>query len=94
MIGVIATLKAQEGKGGDLLAIAQSLAVDVNAKEEGCLQYDPFQDADDPDTIVFIERYASHEALVFHGKTEYFKAKGAEMGAFMAGAPKVQMLKG
>jgi quinol monooxygenase YgiN len=94
MIGVIATLKAQEGKGGDLLAVAKALAVQVNEKEDGCLQYDPFVAADDADTIVFIERYADQDALTAHGQTDYFKAAGREMGGLLAGAPDIKILAG
>lgn len=92
MIGVIATLKAQEGKGGDLLAALKELAVQVNEKEEGCLQYDPFVAADDPDTIVMIERYATQDALSAHGQTDYFKTAGRAMGGFMAGPPDIKVL--
>lgn len=92
MIGVIATLKAQEGKGADLLAVLKSLAKDVTEKEDGCLQYDPFVAVDDPDTIVMIERYASQDALTAHGQTDYFKAAGKQMMGFMAGAPDIKVL--
>lgn len=94
MIGVIATLKAKEGKGSELLGCLKSLATQVNEQEDGCLQYDPFVAADDADTIVMIERYASQEALTAHGQTDYFKAAGKEMAGFMAGPPDIKILKG
>lgn len=92
MIGVIATLKAKEGQGKDLLAILKTLAVQVNEKEEGCLQYDPFVAADDADTIVMIERYATQDDLTAHGQTDYFKEASPRMGPFMAGRPTIQVL--
>lgn len=92
MIGVIATLKAKEGKGPDLLAALKALAIHVNEKEDGCLQYDPFVAADDPDTVVMIERYATQADLDAHGQTEYFKTAGPAMGPFMAGRPNIQVL--
>lgn len=92
MIGVIATLKAKEGQGKELLAILKTLAVQVSEKEDGCLQYDPFVAVDDPDTIVMIERYTNQEALDAHGQTEYFKEASPRMGPFMAGRPTIQIL--
>lgn len=94
MFGIIATLKAQEGKGADLFAAAQALSAAVRANEEGCIQHKPFVSADDPDTIIFMEEYASQEALEAHGKSEHMKTLGGAMGPFMGGRPTIQHMKG
>ena len=55
MIGVIATLKIQEGKGAEFEAIANQLVEKVNANEEGVVYYDLYKQ--DDTTYVFLERY-------------------------------------
>jgi len=39
-----------------------------------------------------LERYKDKEAQEAHGKTDYFRALGAQMGPFMAGAPEIKVL--
>ena len=48
---------------------------------------------DDDTTYIFLEKYKDQESQDFHGKTDYFKALGAEMGAFMTAMPDIKMLK-
>lgn len=93
MIGVVATLTAQDGKAGELVQICKDLAEQVNAKEEGCLQYDVFVASDDGNKVVFIERYKDQAALDHHGQTEYFKAAGPKFMGVLAGAPDLKFLK-
>ena len=92
MIGIVATLKAKEGQGNELYAAAKELSAAVTANEPGCLLHQPFQLANDPDTIVFMERYADQASFEAHGKTEHMKVKGGAMGPFMAGRPDIQIL--
>jgi len=94
MIGIIATLTAQDGKADELVAVCKGLATEVNAKEEGCLQYDVFVAADDANKVIFIERYADQAALDHHGQTEYFKAAGPKFATVLGGAPDIKFLKG
>ena len=91
MIGVIATLKIKEGFGKDFEEVASKLVEKVNANEEGVLYYDLYKD--DETTYIFLEKYKDQEAQTFHGQTDYFKALGAEMGAFMTAMPEIKMLK-
>ena len=93
MIGIIATLTAQDGKADELVAICKGLAAEVNAKEDGCLQYDVFIAADDANKVTFIERYADQAALDLHGQTEYFKAAGPKFATVLGGAPDIKFLK-
>jgi|TARA_B100001175_G_scaffold214387_1_gene182135 quinol monooxygenase YgiN len=91
MIGIVATLKIKEGSGSDFEAIASQLVEKVNANEEGVVYYDLYKE--DDTTYVFLERYKDAEAHAAHGKTEYFRELGAQMGGFMAGAPEIKMLQ-
>ena len=91
MIGIVATLKIKEGTGSDFEAVAGQLVEKVNANEEGVVYYDLYKE--DDTTYVFLERYKDQEAQEAHGKTDYFKELGAQMGGFMAGAPEVKVLQ-
>jgi len=91
VIGVIATLKIKEGSGKDFEEVARKLVEKVNTNEEGVLYYDLYKD--DETTYIFLEKYKDQEAQTIHGQTDYFKALGAEMGAFMTAMPDIKMLK-
>ena len=91
MIGIVATLKIKEGSGADFETVANQLVEKVNANEDGVVYYDLYKQ--DDTTYVFLERYKDQEAQEAHGKTDYFKELGAQMGGFMAGAPEVKVLQ-
>lgn len=91
MIGVIATLKVKEGKGAEFEAVANQLVEKVNANEEGVEYYDLYKQNDT--TYIFLERYKDQTALEIHRKTDYFKALGAQIGAFLMAKPDVKVLE-
>jgi quinol monooxygenase YgiN len=90
MIGIVATLKIKEDSGAEFEAIASQLVEKVNANEDGVVYYDLYKENET--TYVFLERYKDKEAQEAHGKTDYFRALGAQMGPFMAGAPEIKVL--
>jgi len=91
MIGVVATLKIQEGKGKDFEAIANQLVEKVKANEDGVVYYDLYKK--DDTTYVFLERYKDEAALDIHRKTDYYKAIGVQLGTVLASAPDIKILK-
>jgi len=91
MIGIVATLKIKEGSGDEFEAVASQLVEKVNANEDGVVYYDLYKQ--DDTTYVFLERYKDQEAQDAHGKTDYFRELGAQMGPFMAGAPEITVLQ-
>ena len=91
MINVIATLKVAPGKEAEFEAAASALAAKVNANEPGCSLYQLSRSKADPQTYVFMESYADKDALTAHGKTDYFLAAQAPIGACLAAAPDIQV---
>lgn len=91
MIGVVATLEIQDGKQGEFEAAAKDLMAKVKANEPGCLTYQLYKAKGSETTYIFMEQYASGEALAAHGQTEYFKAAQPSLGACLAGAPNVDL---
>lgn len=74
----VAIFLARPGEEAKLEVLLQGL-VEPTRKEPGCLQYDVHRDIKEPRRFVFIERWASQEALTGHGKTAhiaYFRKHG------------------
>jgi quinol monooxygenase YgiN len=92
MIGVVATLKVQDGKGDEFEAVFKDLMAQVKANEPGCLVYQLTKSRAEAGTYKVLEIYANEDALKAHGQTEYFKAAGPKMGPCLAGRPEIEML--
>lgn len=91
MISVVARITVKEGQGASFEKVAKELQAQVNANEPGC-EYYALHKSDDPNVYVFIERYKDQAAIETHRKTDHFRSLGKEMGQFMAGPPKVEVL--
>lgn len=92
MIGVVATLKIKAGQEAAFEAVAKELVEKVNANEKGCLLY-RLHKAEEPQTYVFMERYADQAAVEAHRAAPYFKELGRKMGDYMDGKAQVLRLK-
>ena len=94
MIGIVATLKVQEGKGPDFEAVFLKLAAQVRANEPGNIFYQLTKSRAEPNTYKVLELYKDQDALTAHGQSEYFKAAGPKMGPCLAGRPEIEYLDG
>jgi len=92
MIGIVATLKVQEGKGADFEAVFLELTAKVRANEPGNLLYQLTKSRADTDTYKVIELYKDQDAVTAHGGSDHFKELGRKMGAFLAGRPNIEYL--
>ena len=92
MLGVVATIKVKEGQGAEFEKIATELVKKVNENEKGCLLYQLYH-GEQPNTYVFMERYADQAAVEAHRATDYFKALGRKMGEYMDGRAEVIRLR-
>lgn len=73
MTYLIATLKI---KPGSLPAILEAVApcIEATRKEQGCISYDLHQSVTDENTLVFVERWESTDALNAHFETPHLIA--------------------
>ncbi|MFB9329033.1 putative quinol monooxygenase [Paenibacillus aurantiacus] len=71
MIIIHAELVIDPAKREEFLDKART-AVDATLKEEGNLGYKFYEDAERPGTFLFVEKWASKEAIDLHGKSEHF----------------------
>jgi quinol monooxygenase YgiN len=91
MIGVIATLKVQDGKQAGFEALMKELTAAVRANEPACTFYQ-LHKTDDPTTYVMLEQYRSQDDLAKHRETPHFKTLGGKLGEFLAAEPGIQIL--
>jgi quinol monooxygenase YgiN len=91
-IGVIATLKVQDGKGAELEGIFQGLAAAVRADEPGNTLYRLCKSRADANTYVVMEMYTDQAAIEGHQASDHFRAAGPKLGACLAGRPVIQVL--
>ena len=92
MIGVVATLKVQEGKGAEFEAVFRELAAKVRANEPGNLVYQLTKSRADANTYKVLELYRDQDSLTAHGGMEHFRELGRKLGPCMAGRPDVEFL--
>jgi quinol monooxygenase YgiN len=93
-IGIVATMKIQEGKNAEFEAFFGELAKQVRANEAGNIAYQLTKSRTDPQTYKVLELYTDQDAISAHGQTDYFKAAGPKFGAVLAGRPEIEYLDG
>lgn len=93
-IGIVATMKIQEGKNAEFEAFFTELAKQVRANEPGNIAYQLTKSRKDPQEYKVLELYKDQEAVTVHGQTEYFKAAGPKFAGVLAGRPDVELLDG
>ena len=91
MIGVTAKLSIQDGKQAEFEQVARDLMAKVKANEPGCTLYQLYKVKGSDTDYVFMETYASGDALKAHSQTDYFKAAQPSLGACLAGAPSIEV---
>lgn len=89
-VGVIATLKVQDGKDKDFEAIFRDMTKAVRANEPGNRLYQVCKSRKDANTYVVMEIYENDEALKAHGASDHFRTIGAGLGPTLAGRPDIQ----
>ena len=92
MIGVIATLRVQDGKSDEFERVFSELAAKVRENEPGNIAYQLCRSRSDAQTYKVLELYRDEDALKAHGSSEHFKAAGPALGAVLAGRPEVEYL--
>jgi quinol monooxygenase YgiN len=83
MVKVVARNFLKEGTRDEVLRLVDEL-IDKTRLEPGCVSYELFQSAGDPDEVTFIETWESAEALAAHMKTEHFTRIVPQLAEFKA----------
>jgi len=94
MIGVVATLRIQDGKAAEFEAMFTALAAQVRANEPGNIAYQLCRSRTEANTYKVLELYADADASKAHSTSDHFKAAGPGLGTVLAGRPDVEFLDG
>ena len=73
MIYVVATLTIKPGSLEALRAPAAACIAETR-KEPGCIAYELLASVDNPEKLVFVEKWETREALTAHSKTPHLAA--------------------
>jgi quinol monooxygenase YgiN len=92
VIGIIATIKAQAGKGAEFEAVFKALTAKVRSDEPGNKLYQLVKSRTEPDTYKVLELYADQDAIAAHRDAAHFKELGRKMGEFIDGRAQVEVL--
>jgi quinol monooxygenase YgiN len=72
-VRLVVTLDAMPGKGNDLAQVFRQRCAEV-AQEPGCLQFEVFQSALNPDKLALLELWQDQAALDQHAKVNATRA--------------------
>ena len=72
MITVIAHYRTRPDKAAEVRAILAQHSR-ASAAETGCIQFNAYQDAEDPTRFALYESYVDDEAFAAHRRTEHFR---------------------
>lgn len=72
-VRLVVTITAEPGKGGELAKVYRGRCADV-VQEPGCLQFEVFQSAVDPDKLVLLELWEDQAALDVHAQVNTTRA--------------------
>jgi quinol monooxygenase YgiN len=88
MISVIAKVPVKPDAKENAIKEVKALMAEV-AKEKGTLHYTLNVNPNEPNTLVFMERYKDMDALSAHGSSPAFLEFMGKAGAFMSGPPEI-----
>lgn len=91
-IGVIATLKIQEGRNAEFEQAFLALIEQVRANEPGNIFYVLHRSQSDPQEYKVLEQYHSAADLEVHGKSAHFQEANKVLATLVAAAPQVEVL--
>jgi len=91
-IGVVATLKIQEGKNAAFEEAFLALAEQVRANEPGNIFYILHRSKSDPQEYKVLEQYNSEADLEVHRKSAHFNEANKVLAPLVAAAPVVEVL--
>jgi (4S)-4-hydroxy-5-phosphonooxypentane-2,3-dione isomerase len=84
-VALLSRVKAEEGKGEELIAVSHPV-FELVEKEPGTLLYVLHRSRDDPDLFWVSELYADDDAFAAHRESDAMAAATPALAALMAGA--------
>ncbi|MFZ2963215.1 MAG: putative quinol monooxygenase [Rhodoglobus sp.] len=91
-VGVIVSIRVKPGRGADQVALFEEIAPLVRS-EDGCISYDLYPVAGEPNQFVILEWWESVEAIAAHDETPHMVAADAKTPAFRDGPAHVTLIE-
>jgi quinol monooxygenase YgiN len=82
-VRIIVSINALPGKGTELATLRAPRDAEVR-KEPGCEQFDLFQNTQDPDKLLLVERWTDEASLAVHAE---LNRQRPQLGADLRAAP-------
>ena len=92
MIGVVAVLKAKEGREQEFEQVFTEMTAKVKANEPGNQMYQLTRSRAEPRTYKVLEMYVDQAALEAHSTSDHYKEGGRKMHDLVEGRPEVEVL--
>ena len=92
MIGVVAVIRAREGREPEFEQVFAELAAKVKAAEPGNRMYQLTRSRTEPRTYKVLEMYDDQAALEAHGASDHYREGGRKLRDLVEGRPDVEVL--
>ena len=92
MIGVVAILRAKEGREADFEHTFMEMTAKVKANEPGNRMYQLTRSRTEPRTYKVLEMYDDQAAFEAHGSSEHYKEGGRALRDLVESRPEVEVL--
>ena len=92
MIGLMAIFKVKQGFEAQVADACIRIAKEVREHEKDCSMYEPYVSVENPGVIIFMEKYASLDALQNHRQMPYYKEIVPQIKTMLQEAPEVFVL--
>jgi len=89
MITIIAKSVIKNGMKENFRQIARELII-KSREEEGCISYDLFEDMDNEDNLVFIEKWKDQNAIQLHNESKHFRDIIPRLAKLRKGNPEIK----
>ena len=92
MIGVIAVMRAKEGREAEFEAVFDEMTAQVKAKEPGNRMYQLTRSRTEPRTYKVMEVYHDQAAYEAHGSSDHYKEGGRKLRDLAECRPEIEVL--
>ena len=92
MIGVVAVIRAKEGREAEFEQVFAEMTAQVKAGEPGNRMYQLTKSRTEPRTYKVLEMYDDPAALEAHGSSDHYREGGRKLRELVEGRPEVEVL--
>lgn len=82
MVQTVSKIFVKEDKVNELVELFKEM-IEPTKKEDGCIQYEMYQDEEDPTILIVLEQWESRDAFDKHLQTEHFERIAPKMTELM-----------